>query len=97
MNFEWDRDKNEANLKKHGIGFDEAKHIFDGPTLTRVDDRQDYGESRGISLGALSPDAVLVVVHTQRGNKIRLISARKANRRERKVYHDHLAQAQKGN
>ena len=43
MNFEWDRDKNEANLKKHGIGFDEAKHIFDGPTLTRADDRQDYG------------------------------------------------------
>ena len=77
MNFEWDRDKNEANLKQHGISFDEAKHIFDGPTLTRADDRQDYSENRDISLGALSPDAILVVVHTERGGNIRLISARK--------------------
>ena len=76
MEFKWDSAKNEANLKKHGISFDEARHIFDGPTLTRVDDRQDYGENRDISLGALSPDAVLVVVHTERGGKIRLISAR---------------------
>ena len=97
MEFDWDSAKNESNLKKHGISFDEAKHIFDGPTLTRVDDRQDYGENRDISLGALSPDAVLVVVHTERGGKIRLIPARKANRREGKVYYDHLAQAQKGN
>jgi len=97
MEFDWDSAKNEANLKKHGIGFVEAKHIFDGPTLTRADDRQDYGENRDISLGALSPEAVLVVVHTERGDKIRLISARKASRRERKVYYDHLAQAQKAN
>ena len=97
MDFEWDSAKDEANLKTHGISFDEARHIFDGPTLTRLDDRQDYGENRDISLGALSPDAVLVVVHTARGDKIRLISARKANRRERTVYHDHLAQAQERN
>ncbi len=97
MEFDWDAAKNEANLKKHGISFDEAEHIFDGPTLTRADDRQDYGENRNISLGALSPDAVLVVVHTERRDKTRLISARKANRHERKVYYDHLAQAQKAN
>ncbi len=97
MEFDWDSAKYEANLKKHGISFDEAKHIFDGPTLTRADDRQDYGENRNISLGALSPDAVLVVVHTERRDEIRLISARKANSRERKVYSDHLAHAQKGN
>ena len=87
MYFEWDRAKNEANLERHGIGFDEAKHVFDGPVLTRADDRRDYGENRDISLGALSPDAVLVVVHTARGDKIRLISARRANRRERTVYY----------
>ena len=97
MKFDWGHAKNEANLEKHGISFDEAKHIFDGPILTRADDRQDYGENRDISLGALLPDAVLVVVHTERGDKIRLISARRANRRERKLYYDHLAQAQKGN
>ncbi len=94
MEFDWDSAKNEANLNKHGISFDEAKHIFDSPTLTPADDRQDYGENRDISLGALSPDAVLVVVHTERGDKIRLISARKANRHERKLYYDHLAQTQ---
>ncbi len=97
MEFDWDPAKNDANLNEHGISFDEARHIFDGPVLTRVDDRQDYGENRHISLGALSPDAVLVVVHTVRGDKIRLISDRNANRRERKVYYDHLAQAKKGN
>ncbi len=97
MEFDWGHAKNEANLEKHDISFDEAIHIFDGPTLTRADDRQDYGENRDISLGALSPDAVLVVVHTERRDKIRLISARKANRRERKMYYDYLAQAQKGN
>ena len=93
MEFDWDAAKSEANSNKHGISFDEAQDIFDGPVLTWVDDRQDYGENRHISLGALSPSAVLVVIHTERGDKIRLISARKANRRERKVYHDHLAQA----
>ena len=96
MEFDWDPAKSEANSKKHGISFDEAKDIFDGPILTRIDDRQDYGEKRHISLGALSPAAVLVVIHTERGDKLRLISARNANRRERKVYYDHLAQAQEG-
>ena len=96
MEIDWDPAKNEANLNKHGISFDEARHIFDGPVLTRVDDRQDYGEHRDISLGALSRHAVLVVIHTERGERIRLISARKVNRRERKVYHDHLAETQKG-
>ena len=97
MLFDWDPTKNAANLKKHGISFDEARHIFDGPILTRVDDRDEYRENRDISLGSLSLDAVLVVVHSERAGKIQLISARKANRRERKVYHDHLAQALEGN
>ncbi len=64
--------------------------MFDGPVLTRVDDREDYGEVRDISLGLLSPDAPLVVVHTARGERTCLISARKANRRERKIYYDSL-------
>jgi len=93
MEFDWDPAKGDANLKKHGIGFDDAKHIFDGPILTWVDDRQDYGETRYISIGALSPIAVLVVVHTERNGKTRLISARKANRQERKRYDGHLKKA----
>lgn len=94
MKFDWDPEKNRTNLAKHGISFDEAIHIFDGPVLTRPDDREDYGENRDISLGALWPDGVLVVVHIERGETIRLISARKANRRERNAYYDHLGQAQ---
>lgn len=90
MEFEWDAEKNLANLKKHGISFEEAKHIFDGPVLTRIDDREDYGEVREISFGLLSPDAPLMVVHTARGIRTRLISARKASRQERKVYYDYL-------
>lgn len=91
MDFEWDADKDAANQAKHGISFEEATHIFDGLILTKVDDREDYGEVREITMGMLSPDAVLVVVHTDRGDKTRLISARKANRRERQVFYDYLA------
>jgi uncharacterized DUF497 family protein len=97
MEFEWDDEKDRANLGKHGISFDEAKHIFDGPVLTRADNRLDYGEEREISIGMLSPYALLVVAHTARGHKTRLISARKANRPERKVYYDHLERAFKQN
>ena len=93
MEFEWDQSKDRANRRKHGVSFEEAKHIFDGPVLTRVDDREDYGEVREISLGMLSPDAPLLVVHTARGAKTRLISARKANRQERKIYYDYLERA----
>jgi len=93
MEFEWDAEKERATIEKHGISFNEARHIFDSPVLTRVDDRQDYSEVREISLGLLSSDTpliVVVVVHTARSKKTRLISARKANRRERKVYYDYL-------
>ena len=90
MSFEWDHDKDLSNRQKHGISFDEAKHIFDGPVLTKIDDRDDYGEVREISIGTLSLTGVITVVHTQRGDNIRLISARKADRRERKIYYDYL-------
>ena len=70
--------------------FDEARYIFDGLVLTRVDDREDYGEVREISLCLLSPDAPLMVVHTARGEETRLILARRANRRERSIYYDYL-------
>jgi uncharacterized DUF497 family protein len=93
---EWDPEKDKANVEKHGISFDEARQIFAAPVLTRSDDRQDYGERREISLGALSPEAVLVVVHTRRGTRLRLISARKANSRERKIYYGHLEKAPEG-
>lgn len=89
MNFEWDEVKNEANFSKHKIRFEKAVRIFINPVLTQTDDRTDYGEVREISIGLLDGHIVLVVVHTDRDGNIRLISARKANRAERKAYDDY--------
>ncbi len=89
MDFEWDEQKNEANIRKHGIRFEEAAQIFRGPVLTRIDDREDYDELRELSIGRLGLDVVVVVVHTDRDEVIRIISARLANRAERKDYDEH--------
>ena len=86
--FEWDEAKNQRNIRKHGIGFDTAKRIFDGRVATSPDRRQGYGEDRKISIGQLEPGALIVVAHTQRGRRIRLISARPASRKERNAYHE---------
>ncbi len=93
MQFEWDEKKNESNLSKHGISFEEAKQIFDGILLTRIDDRKDYGETRFISIGMLGESIIILVAHTDRNGITRLISARKANERERTIYHDHINRA----
>ncbi|WNB74360.1 BrnT family toxin [Methylomonas koyamae] len=89
MDFEWDDEKNQANLIKHRIAFEEAALIFQGPVLTRIDNRKDYGEVREISIGQIEGQVVAVVVHTYRNGTIRIISARLANRTERERYHDH--------
>ena len=89
MEFEWDDAKAAANLEKHGIAFEEAARIFNGPVLTRIDDREEYGERREISLGRLAQEVILVVVHTDRNGVTRIISARLASRAERKLYHEH--------
>ena len=87
MNFEWDGDKNAANIEKHGIDFSDAKRIFEGPTLERIDDRKAYGETRIAAVGIVE-NRELFVVYTTRGQTRRIISARKANRHERKAYHE---------
>jgi uncharacterized protein len=90
MAFEWDSKKDALNRKKHGISFNEACEIFQGPVLTAEDTRQDYGEVRLVSIGALAGLVVVVVVHTDRDGRVRIISARKANRKERRKYHGYL-------
>lgn len=99
MRFEWDAAKSAANQAKHGVSFEEAAAVFENAeTRTWVDDRMDYGEERRVSIGRLpGRDVVLVVAHTLRKGTIRLISARRANRRERKVHDDYLAQTREGN
>jgi len=87
MDFELDDDKNRLNLEKHGISFEEAVFVFDDVHLSRVDTREGYGEMRDITIGMMAGTVVTVVVHTDRENAIRIISARKANKRERSEYH----------
>ena len=88
MEFEWDEDKNQSNILKHGIAFDTAKRVFAGRVATSADRRQDYGEDRNISIGQVKSGALIVVGHTERHGRIRLISARPASPRERRIYHE---------
>ncbi len=86
MKFEWDQNKNEQNIKKHQIDFENAKLIFsDSNRIIYQDLRNDYGEERFISIGLLN-DTVIVVVYTIRKGAIRLISARYAKKSERNIY-----------
>lgn len=87
MDFEWDEDKNKANIGKHGVSFEKARRIFEGPVVTKVDTRFDYGELREVSLGMVDGILILTVVHAEpKEDTIRIISARKANKQERKIY-----------
>ena len=85
MGFEWDARKNAANLAKHGIDFEDAIAVFDGPTLERIDTRRDYGEIRIAVIGAAN-NRVLYLAYTPRGENRRIISARKANEQECESY-----------
>jgi len=87
---EWDPKKSKLNLQKHGVSFEEAKEIFYGSVFTAEDSRKDYGERRFISIGSISNIIFLVVVHTDRLNKMRIISARKANHKEKGLYYEYL-------
>ena len=89
MQFEWDEAKDRANATKHGIGFETAKRIFDGPVLARPDRRLDYGEERYVGIGRVDT-AEIVAVWTERNGRRRLISARPASRRERQVYRERI-------
>ena len=89
MTFEWDTAKAERNLRVHGISFTVAADVFrDAVWVTRTDDRRQYGEIREITVGLTGSQELLVVVHTTRGDALRIISARRANRRE-KYHHEH--------
>lgn len=61
--FEWDDAKNASNIAKHGLSFNKASQIFDGPVVTAIDDRFDYGEVRRISIGAIGPAIIIVVTY----------------------------------
>ena len=88
MTFEWDADKNRINIGKHGVSFETAARIFDGPVLSWTDDRKEYGEVRLHSIGQIDGVVILAVIHTERSGRTRIISARPADRIERKRYEE---------
>ena len=91
MKFEWDENKRQSNLRKHGIDFQEAYEIFNNPMLRRIDNRFDYGEDRWTVLGMTHKCVVLFVYTELDEETIKLISIRKATKNEKKTYEKYLA------
>ncbi len=90
MEFEWDEAKRRLNLKKHGIDFIHAEQVFEGGTITILDDRFDYGEERFVTFGLLE-GRVVAIAHMETDEVIRLISVRKATKHEENNYFKEIA------
>jgi uncharacterized DUF497 family protein len=87
--FEWDQRKDSANRRKHGVGFAEASTVFDDPLSIAIPDPDhDIDEERFVIVGMSSKRSLLIVVHTIRGERIRLISARSATKHEKRNYEE---------
>jgi hypothetical protein len=89
MRYIWHELKRQKNLKKWGLDFAEAEKVFTGPTFTFEDNRIDYGERRWITLGLLG-ERVVVIVHTENDEEIRIISMRKAIKNEQILFFKNL-------
>jgi uncharacterized protein len=89
MEFEWDESKRIYNLRKHGIDFFDVPSVFDGSIMTVEDQRLDYREERFVTFGLLQGQ-VVVVVHTESEDLIRIISTRKATKNEQKTYFEQI-------
>ena len=87
--FEWDEDKAKENLRKHKVSFEEATTVFSDPLSASTDDPDhSIDEDRNITIGWSNRRRLLMVAYTERGYNIRIISARKLTRNERKVYEE---------
>lgn len=87
MKFEWDKNKAKTNLKKHRVSFEEAETIFeDDFTVTIKNDEHSFDEERFVTIGQSLAERLLIVSHTLNREKIRIISARKPTKSERKDY-----------
>ena len=87
LDFEWDNAKAEANFTTHGVGFRLAATVFSDPfAIERRDDRQDYGEERFVMTGMAEGNVLLFVAYTEREERIRIISARRATQHEQDDY-----------
>jgi uncharacterized DUF497 family protein len=86
VQFEWDGAKAATNLRKHRVSFHEAATVLQDPLSTTFPDPAIEGEQRFVTIGVSAMGKLLVVAHTERGDTVRLISARRATRRERSFY-----------
>ena len=86
MTYTWDPEKNRRNIARHGIAFEDAVRIFEGPTVEKVDDRFDYGEVRVYAIGLVSGIEVTVIFTEVSANVRRIVSAWKAEKHEREAY-----------
>ncbi len=91
LNFEWDEEKAKANLKNHRVSFDEATTVFGDPfSITIPDPDHSTDEQRDIDIGSSDRGRILVVVSTERGTNIRIISCRKATPTERRRHEESI-------
>ena len=89
LSFEWDEEKNEKNIKKHKISFETAVHVFDDPDYIEMYDfEHSVDEERFIAIGRVGD--ILFVVFVERGENIRIISARRATKTEELVYYSQI-------
>jgi len=87
LEFEWDKAKAKANFRRHGVSFDLAKTVFKDPfAIERLDDREQYDEERFVIIGVAEGKIVLFVAYTERQERIRIISARRATQYEQDDY-----------
>jgi len=91
VRFEWDETKRRANLAKHGVDFRDVPEMFTNLMLVGTDDRRDYGETRKIGFGFIRGRLMTIAFTEREPNSIRIISARKANKREETHYQEAIA------
>jgi len=89
VSYEWDEQKRQVNVQKHGIDFLDIPELFDGDVVILPDERFDYGEPRFIAIGILK-GLVVVAAYTERNSNIRIISARKATKNEQIYYFNQI-------
>jgi len=90
MRYNWDERKNRSNIRRHGIAFEDAKRIFDGPTVEKVDDRFGYGEVRVYAVGLVNGLEITVIYTDEENGKRRIISAWRAEPHERRYFWQNL-------
>jgi uncharacterized DUF497 family protein len=86
MRYSWNEEKNRRNLELHGLAFEDAIRIFEGPTVERVDDRFDYGERRVYAIGLVNGLEITLIYTDRESEERRIISAWRAEPHERRRY-----------